>query len=117
MYEVFKCLAVDHHPASVALAVAVLSLGLSSSLIVYGRGLRSVAPLTRRLWAAGGGLVTGLGIWATHFNAMLGYRPGFEVVFDGWVTLGSAAIAIVGFAATSQLLIAASLWRAGRWRP
>jgi diguanylate cyclase (GGDEF)-like protein/PAS domain S-box-containing protein len=36
---------------------------------------------------------------------MLGYRPGFEVVFDGWVTLGSALLASAGFVITSQILI------------
>lgn len=105
MYAVVNCLTVDHYPISVLLAVAALALGLTSSLIVYNRGLHSQVPVIRRLWATGAGVVTGLGIWATHFIALLGYRPGFEVVYDGWVTLGSALLVSVGFVITSQILI------------
>jgi len=105
MYSVVNCLTVDHYPISVVLAVAALALGLSSSLVVYNRSLHSSVPIVRRLWAAGAGMVTGLGIWATHFIALLGYRPGFEVVYDGWVTLGSALLASLGFIITSQVLI------------
>jgi len=105
MYAVFSCLTVEHYPVSVALAVAVLALGLTSSLIVHNRGMRSQVRVARHVWAACGGIVTGLGIWATHFIAMLGYRPGFDVKFDGWVTLGSALMASAGFIAISQILI------------
>ena len=104
MYAVFSCLTVDHYPFSVLLAVSALALSLTSSVIVYNRGLSSNVQLVRRLWTACSGMVTGLGIWATHFIAMLGYRPGFEVVFDGWVTLGSALLASIGFVITSQIL-------------
>ena len=105
MYAVYNCLAIDHSPASVVLAVLVLALGLVSSIVVYNRGLRSNVPHVRRVWAGCAGLVTGLAIWATHFVAMLGYKPGFEVRFDGWVTLGSAAIVTGGLVLKSLILI------------
>jgi diguanylate cyclase (GGDEF)-like protein len=67
--------------------------------------MESEGQAARRLWAAASGAVTGLGVWGTHFVAMLGYRPGFEVSFDGFTTAFSLVIAVCGFIATSQILI------------
>lgn len=105
MYRVLSCLQDDHAFLYVALAVFVCTLGAVCALIVFNRGIESDKETTRRLWAAAAGGVTGLGIWGTHFVAMLGYQPGFEVSFDGVVTVVSALIAIIGFVGTSQLLI------------
>ncbi len=105
MYRVLSCLQDDHAFLYVALAVFVCTLGAVCALIVFNRGIESDKETTRRWWAAAAGGVTGLGIWGTHFVAMLGYQPGFEVSFDGVVTVVSALIAIVGFVGTSQLLI------------
>lgn len=89
----------------VAMAVFVCALGAVCALIVFQRGLAGQSEMTRRLWAAASGVVTGLGFWGTHFVAMLGYRPGFEVAFDGVTTAVSAMIAVAGFVATGQILI------------
>ena len=105
MYRVLSCLQDDHAFLYVALAVFVCTLGAVCALIVFHRGMESEKESTRRLWAAASGAVTGLGVWGTHFVAMLGYQPGFDVAFDGVVTLVSALIAVAGFIATSQLLI------------
>jgi signal transduction histidine kinase len=49
----------------------------------------------RTLWLAGAGVVAGCGIWATHFVAMLAYRPGFPVAYDPTLTILSVIIAVV----------------------
>lgn len=105
MYRVLSCLQDDHALFYVAMAVFVCTLAAFCALIVFHRGMESEKESTRRLWAAGSGVVTGLGVWGTHFVAMLGYRPGFEIAFDGVVTVVSAIVAVTGFIATSQLLI------------
>lgn len=105
MYRVLSCLQDEHAAMYVAMAVFVCALGALCALIVFRRGMVSQTETSRRLWAAASGAVTGLGIWGTHFVAMLGYRPGFEVSFDGVTTVASAVVAIAGFVATSQVLI------------
>lgn len=105
MYSVMSCLTEEHNLTHVFLALFVLSFGGACAMVVFHRGQESTGQLNRRIWAGAAGVVTGLSIWATHFIAMLGYKPGFEVVFDGWITLISAAIAICGFILTSQILI------------
>lgn len=105
MYRVLSCLQDDHALLYVVMAVFVCTLGAVCALIVFHRGMESEGERTRRLWAAASGVVTGLGVWGTHFVAMLGYQPGFEIAFDGLVTVVSAVIAVTGFVATSQILI------------
>ena len=41
------------------------------------------------------GLAVGFGIWATHFVAMLAFRPGFTLSYDVGLTAASLAIAIL----------------------
>jgi len=50
---------------------------------------------SRNFWIAGAGFIAGSGIWATHFVAMLAYRPGFSFSFDVTLTVVSILIAIV----------------------
>ena len=105
MYQVLSCIQEDHGLFYVLMAVFVCTLGAVCALVVFHRGLDSAAERDRRLWAAASGMVTGLGVWGTHFVAMLGYHPGFEVAYDGTVTVLSALVAIAGFVAVSQVLI------------
>ena len=105
MYQVLSCIQEDHGLFYVLMAVFVCTLGAVCALVVFHRGLDSAAECDRRLWAAASGMVTGLGVWGTHFVAMLGYHPGFEVAYDGTVTVLSALVAIAGFVAVSQVLI------------
>jgi signal transduction histidine kinase/CheY-like chemotaxis protein len=53
-------------------------------------------------WLVGTAIVTGSGIWATHFVAVLAFKPNFPVVYDFLLTVDSIAAAIlltgIGFA-------------------
>jgi diguanylate cyclase (GGDEF)-like protein len=46
-------------------------------------------------WIALAGLVAGVGVWSTHFIAMLAYDPGVPIRYDLPLTVASAAAAIV----------------------
>jgi signal transduction histidine kinase len=63
---------------------------------------RARAGDAKLAWLAAASLVAGCGIWATHFVAMLAYRPGFSIAYDPTLTALSVVIAIllcgVGFA-------------------
>ncbi len=105
MYQVYSCVTGAHNLFYVLAAVLVLATGSVCSVIVYHRGVLAETHLRKQLWAGLSGIVTALGIWATHFVAMLGFRPGFVLHFDGLTTLASALIAMAGFLVTSQMLI------------
>ncbi|MEQ9315749.1 MAG: EAL domain-containing protein [Henriciella sp.] len=105
MHQIFSCLRDEHNFFYVVAAVVVCTLGVACSVIVFHRGLQSERGMRQRIWASLSGTVIGTGIWATHFVAMLGYRPGFQIQFDGVTTLVSFVIAITGFIAVSQILI------------
>ncbi len=49
---------------------------------------------TRHLWTGVAALAVGFGIWATHFVAVLAFRPGFTFAYDLLLTATSLAIAI-----------------------
>ncbi|WP_084398791.1 bifunctional diguanylate cyclase/phosphodiesterase [Henriciella aquimarina] len=105
MYQVLSCLTGEHGSLYVIAAVVVLTIGSVCTLVVFQRGLLAETKRRQRIWAGLSGVVTAVGIWATHFVAMLGYRPGFTVHFDGVTTLLSILIAVAGFVVTSQILI------------
>jgi diguanylate cyclase (GGDEF)-like protein/PAS domain S-box-containing protein len=105
MYRVINCISNDHDAMSVALAIFICLFSATCSMLVFQRGQVSPSLHLKRLWAGASGAIIGLGIWATHFVAMLGYDPGFDVAFDGRVTVLSALIVTFGFLSISQILI------------
>ena len=99
MHQVFACVTQLHDWRLVALAGLVCCLSGIAAIPLFrraGSDNRVEAP-----WLAVAGLVTGGGIWATHFIAMLAYRPAVEIDFDIPLTLFSlfaaAGITTVGF--------------------
>src|SRR5690606_33348145 len=56
---------------------------------------RRASGRMRLVWTSIGALSVGFGIWATHFVAMLAYRPGFMPSYDLALTAASLAIAIL----------------------
>jgi diguanylate cyclase (GGDEF)-like protein len=66
---------------------------VSSRLFHHTVTRRSTA---RFYWCVLAAVSAGAAIWATHFIAMLGYRPGLPITFDGALTVVSALIAVVG---------------------
>ncbi|WP_152047542.1 EAL domain-containing protein [Aureimonas psammosilenae] len=75
-----------------ALTICVVAGWLLAALL---KASRNVKPAYRRYWMAGTALVAGLGVWTTHFIAMLGYRPDLLLGYDGEETAASALIAIL----------------------
>ena len=63
----------------------------------------------RLMWLLAAGFATGTGVWATHFIAMLAYKPGFAVEFNLAITFLSLAVSVVmmttGFATALSILV------------
>lgn len=96
--RILTCLTHDHNALLVLLAGLVCIFGSSVTVRLSHRAIftRGSAGLHWLLLAS---VCAGFSIWATHFIAMLGYRPGVPVNFDPTLTIISALIAIAGTAA------------------
>jgi signal transduction histidine kinase/CheY-like chemotaxis protein/HPt (histidine-containing phosphotransfer) domain-containing protein len=94
MLYVIGCITQEHDLKLVLLAglLCIFSCVAATSMISRAR---VSAGRPRLFWLCAAGTVSGCGIWATHFVAMLGYRPGFPVEYDVSLTLLSVVIAIV----------------------
>jgi signal transduction histidine kinase len=101
MLRVIGCITGQHDLRLVLLAalLCLFACGTAFGLIMRARG-----PVSRiRLfWLLAAGTVAGCGIWGTHFVAMLAFRAGLPVTYDGGLTALSIVIAVtlcsLGFA-------------------
>ncbi|KQT49681.1 hypothetical protein ASG47_05040 [Devosia sp. Leaf420] len=75
-----------------AAAVCMLSAYACMSLLRHAVGMEG---RTRTIWLTVSALSVGLGIWSTHFVAMLAFRAGFPLQYDIVLTGVSLLIAII----------------------
>src|SRR4051812_22859601 len=94
MFRVYDCIVEGHDLNLVALAVFVRASSSLVSFQVFGRARQS-AGVTRIWLGVTMGFVAGLGTWATHFVAMLAFRPGLETAYEPTRTMASLVIAVV----------------------
>jgi diguanylate cyclase (GGDEF)-like protein len=85
-----------HSPPLLLLAAAIWLLGSVSFFTLLKRS-RECGPRRRRQWTAIGALVGGIGVWATHFVAMLAHRDEMPVRFSAPFTAASVIEAIALF--------------------
>ena len=103
MLRVYACIAGEHDFRLVLVAGSLCLLAAFTAFSIFEQARRA----ERRPWAwtALAGFVAGTGIWATHFIAMLAYRPGLPIGYDLALTLLSiaAAVTITGAGWTAAL--------------
>ena len=111
MFRVLNGLSFEHDWRLVILAGVVCFLASLTAISLFHRAgaLKGRARLT---WLLIAGLATGCGMWATHFIAMLAFKPGFAVSYDLFLTVLSLLVAI----AASALGFAWAVYGMGRWR-
>ncbi|WP_299820271.1 EAL domain-containing protein [uncultured Jannaschia sp.] len=80
------------------LTALLVCMVMAGTLILLFHHIDSTSGRIRIGWAALSALVAGVGVWTTHFVAMLGYRPDLTLVYDGLTTFVSAVagVALVG---------------------
>ncbi len=94
MYRALFCLTNEHTLWAVPLAATVC--WFSSLTTVYLlRQARSDLTTGHFLWIAGSGMAAGIGIWSTHFIAMLGYDPGYGIGYDSTLTILSLLVGVL----------------------
>ena len=96
MFTVVECITEQHDPRLVLLAALVWILGSGAIFLLLGRSLDCV-DTRRRQWLAIAALAAGVGVWATHFIAMLAYRGTLPLQFAPSTTALSVIIAILAF--------------------
>ncbi|QIO32878.1 bifunctional diguanylate cyclase/phosphodiesterase [Bradyrhizobium sp. 1(2017)] len=93
MYQVLFCLTDEHDWRLVALGGAVCLLASAAAISLFQRARATHGP-GRLSWIALDAAVSGCGIWATHFIAMLAYGPGGAGAYNIPVTILSLILAI-----------------------
>jgi diguanylate cyclase (GGDEF)-like protein len=93
MFRVYDCI-VQEHDLRLVVVAGVICLLASYIAFAYFEQARRDAP-SKAQWTALAALVSGLGIWATHFVAMLAYEPDVPVGYDVATTLASVAAAVL----------------------
>jgi signal transduction histidine kinase len=93
MLRVYGCIANQHDFRLVALAglISLFACYTALGLVAHAREndrRRSLA------WISAASVVFGGGVWATHFVAMLAFRPGFPIGYDIGLTLLSIAVSV-----------------------
>lgn len=115
MLRVYACLVLEHDSTMVLLAAAICLVSCVTAFHLASQ-VDTMGPRRGRAWLLVLAFVTGTGIWATHFVAMLAYRPGLPTVFLAAPTIGSILIAIGATFVGWRLLFSEtgrSVWWAG----
>ncbi len=110
MLRVYACIAEEHDLRLVLVAGLICLLAAFTAFSIVEQARR--ASQRRWLWLVAAGFVSGTGIWATHFVAMLAYQPHLPIGYDAGLTLLSILVAMI--------LCGVGWWlslRAERWAP
>lgn len=94
MYRVISCALFEHEPFQLALAAGICAACFTAVALVAMHA--EASRKARRGWIACMALIAGGGAWATHFVAMLAYRPPVAVGFEIGLTAVSLVIGVAG---------------------
>jgi diguanylate cyclase (GGDEF)-like protein/PAS domain S-box-containing protein len=93
MLRVYACITGEHDFRLVLVAGTICLLAAFTAFSIFEQARR--AERRRWAWTSLAGFVAGTGIWATHFVAMLAYRPHLPIGYDLPLTLISIAAAVL----------------------
>lgn len=100
MFTVITCIRDNHDWRLILAAVVVCLIGNLTAMLLLFRA-QQCDPAERRNWIMGAAFACGVGIWATHFIAMLAYDGGYPIAYG----LGLTALSVVIAVAISLLAI------------
>ncbi|MCW4462346.1 EAL domain-containing protein [Sphingomonas sp. BT-65] len=95
MIDVALCIAIDHNPWLVLVAVAICCAGAFAIAQTFERA-NQAGGWQRFGWVVLAAMAAGATIWCTHFVAMLAYRAKVPVTLDPVLTIVSLLVAIAG---------------------
>ncbi|MCB8837020.1 EAL domain-containing protein [Aurantimonas sp. VKM B-3413] len=105
---------IAQHSLPLVLTALFVCVTMAAILVYLIRRAQAVRSSRRYFWMTTIALVAGVGVWTTHFVAMLGFRPDTALGYDLTVTLASLAIGVVGVGLPMALtVIVARRWQRG----
>jgi diguanylate cyclase (GGDEF)-like protein len=93
LLRVYACVTQEHDLRLVVVAGVICLLSSYIAFAAFDQARRDTER--KLLWTELAAVVAGLGIWATHFIAMLAYQPALPVGYDFATTLLSVSAAII----------------------
>lgn len=95
MFSVIACIR-DNHDWRLVIAAAIVCLvgSLTTMLLLFRAQECDVGQ--RKLWIGTSAFASGVGVWATHFIAMLAYDGGMPISYDLGLTFLSVILSIFG---------------------
>lgn len=112
MQKIIACITQQHDIRLVFLAGVVCLLACLTAFNLIARSRGTSSPRERWLWITGAAIVAGCGVWATHFVAMLAYRPGLPLGYDVGLTIVSVVIAVAIIGLGCAIGLAGAGWAA-----
>ncbi|MES2057881.1 MAG: EAL domain-containing protein [Pseudomonadota bacterium] len=112
MIDIALCIATDHDPWLVLLAVFVCCVGAFAIVQMFERAQGS-SGLQRLGWVFLTSVGAGATIWCTHFIAMIAFKARVPVDLDAVLTIVSLMVAVVG----TGIGFSVATWREGRAFP
>src|SRR3981189_3489702 len=113
MLKIYNCVITEHDLRLVVLAAIVCALASFAAMNLLQHARKSSGHMQGG-WLGVSAVSTGLGIWATHFVAMLAFTPGIPSGYNIVLTILSlvAAILLTGAGLAVSLI---PIWRHGPW--
>ena len=74
MLRIYSCLVQDHDPSLLGLAALICLLSAFAAISLLQHARRAPSRM-RYVWLGVSAVASGVGIWATHFIAMIAYAP------------------------------------------
>jgi len=93
MLRIYSCIVHDHDYRLVIVAGVICLLASLTAFSILAQAQSGTGR--RSAWLALAAFVSGTGIWATQFIAMLAYQPEIPIAYDLTLTLLSVAAAIL----------------------
>ena len=90
MFSVIECILVEHDFRLVLLAGCICLLASHSTGALMARITASRSRKVR--WYLAAGICFGIGVWSTHFVAMLAFQTAIPIGYDLFLTALSALI-------------------------
>ncbi|HEV7255903.1 MAG TPA: EAL domain-containing protein [Mesorhizobium sp.] len=88
-------LVLSQHSIGLVLAAALICALMASLVVGLVERTKSLHGRRRLVWMAAIAVIAGVGVWTTHFVAMLGFRPDLVLGYDPAVTLISALMGVL----------------------
>ncbi|MCW5770499.1 MAG: hypothetical protein KIT16_02600 [Rhodospirillaceae bacterium] len=95
MLRVYACISQQHDLRLVGAAVLICALSAVTAFSLLGRARQGRDAQARQQWLVAAAVVTGCGVWTTHFVAMLAFEPGFPISYNIGLTALSVVAAVL----------------------